>query len=513
MENDVIQTAVSENAGVDAVYDGVQKAAEAAAAGAQQAAAGARQAAAGAEQAGSVASQAAAGAQALPQAPRPSAAGSLATGVEGAMKNMEEATGSGSSLIWYLERLGIGILVLGAGFFIIWLFWRLCRRLNDKITGTMAAKVKPLTVKKIKVLSAKQIVDILALVLRVVKYVVTVLLFYITIAVVFSLFPVTQSLASDLFGYILTPLKNIALGIIHYIPNLFTIIITLLVTKYAIKLLRFFAMQIEKGRLVLPRFYADWARPTFNVLRAVIYAFNAAIIYPYLPGAESPVFQGVSVLMGLLISMGSSSAIGNLVAGIVMTYMRPFKIGDRIQIQNVTGFVVEKSLMVVRIKTHKNEYVTFPNTIILGSSIINYNTSSDEDAEGLVLYADITFGYSTPWQTVHEILIAAALNTKYALQKPEPFVLQTAMDDFYCHYQINLYTKQADKTPKIYASLFENIQNGFHAAGLDMTAAHYRINMPFSGYEPPAMAGAPPMLPVVQKRPPTITPVEKEQGQ
>jgi small-conductance mechanosensitive channel len=169
--------------------------------------------------------------------------------------------------------------------------------------------------------------------------------------------------------------------------------------------------------------------------------------------------------------------------------MRPFKIGDRIKINDVTGFVVEKTLMVIRLKTHKNEYVTFPNMMILNSSIVNYHTSSDEDEEGLILNTTITFGYGTPWQTVHEILIKAALATPNVQEKPAPFVLQTAMDDFYAAYQINFYTKEVDLVPRIYSNLYQNIQNGFHEAGIDMTAPHFRVNIP---YQDPAEIFPPP---------------------
>jgi small-conductance mechanosensitive channel len=219
-----------------------------------------------------------------------------------------------------------------------------------------------------------------------------------------------------------------------------------------------------------------------------------AIVYPYLPGSDSRIFQGVSVLVGIIFSLGSSSAIGNLVAGLVVTYMRPFKIGDRIKINDVTGFVVEKTLMVIRLKTHKNEYVTFPNMMILNSSIVNYHTSSDEDEEGLILNTTITFGYGTPWQTVHEILINAALATSHVQKKPAPFVLQTAMDDFYAVYQINFYTKEVELVPRIYSELYQNIQDGFRAAGIDMTAPHFRVNIPYqdsAGTFPPPDAAAP----------------------
>jgi small-conductance mechanosensitive channel len=216
-----------------------------------------------------------------------------------------------------------------------------------------------------------------------------------------------------------------------------------------------------------------------------------AIIYPYLPGSDSAIFQGVSVFVGIIFSLGSTSAIGNLVAGVVITYMRPFKIGDRIKLNDVTGFVVEKSPIVLRLKTSKNEYVTFPNMMVLNSSIVNYHTSSDEDEEGLILYANVTFGYSTPWQTVEAILIEAAQKTIHVQQEPRPFVLQTALDDFYANYQINLYTKNVEAITTIYSDLNKNIQNGFRAAGLDMTASHFRTNLPYlaggpGGLEPPA---------------------------
>ena len=249
----------------------------------------------------------------------------------------------------------------------------------------------------------------------------------------------------------------------------------MIITRYVLKGLKFFAGQIEKGRLKIPGFYAEWGHPTYKILQVLLIAFTIAIVFPYLPGSESQIFRGVSVFVGIIFSIGSTTAIGNLVAGLVITYMRPFKIGDRVKIKEITGFVVEKNLMVVRLKTHKNEYVTFPNLIILGTNIINYNTSSDEDEEGLILNTEITFGYETPWQTVHEILINAALATEHVQKRPMPFVVQTGMDDFYARYQINCYTKHVDKVPRIYTQLYENVQNGCKEKGINMTAAHHVV--------------------------------------
>jgi len=378
-------------------------------------------------------------------------------------------------LLSFSTRLGIALGIVAVQALLIWLIWQFFKRLSQKISLSAGDKIKPLVIKKLKLLTTKQIIDTIIFCLRILKYLVTALLLFITLPIVFSLFPATKDLASTLFGYILHPLRDIAVGIIKYIPNLIKIILIVIVIRYVLRALKFFSVQITRGKLILPGFYPDWAEPTYKILQVLLWAFTIALVYPYLPGSDSKVFQGVSVFLGVIFSLGSTTAIGNLVAGLVITYMRPFKIGDRVQIKESTGFVVEKNLMVVRLKTHKNEYVTFPNLLILSSGIINYHTSSDEDEEGLILNAEVTFGYDTPWQTVHEILINAALETEQVLKKPKPFVLQTGLDDFYARYQINCYTKAVDMVPKIYAHLYENIQNGFRKAGLDMTAPHYEV--------------------------------------
>ncbi|MCL2230183.1 MAG: mechanosensitive ion channel family protein [Treponema sp.] len=373
------------------------------------------------------------------------------------------------------ERILIALAILAGQIILIWLVWFLFKRLEKKLDSANAAQVKPLVIKNLKILTTKQIVQVIEALLRILKYVITVLQLFLTIPIIFSLFEPTKNLAATIFGYVLNPLKKIGRDAIDYIPNLFTITIIIIITHYVLKGLKFFTNQIERGRLKIPGFYTDWAAPTYKILQVLLIAFTVAIVYQYLPGSDSRAFQGVSVFVGIIFSLGSSTAIGNLVAGLVITYMRPFKIGDRVNIKDITGFVVEKNLMVVRLKTHKNEYVTFPNLMILGSNIINYNTSSDEDEEGLIIFAEVTFGYSTPWQTVHEILINAALATDSILKKPKPFVLQTKLDDFYACYQINCYTKDVGRVPAIYTMLYENIQNGFKEAGIDMTSMHYEV--------------------------------------
>ena len=400
------------------------------------------------------------------------AAGALVHREEIPVTEHLEETVAGNTSLWNLaERLGIAAAVVVVQILIIWFIWFLFGKISAKIKSGGGTRIKGLSIRNFKILTAKQIVDMILFLLRILKYLITVFQLFITVPIVFSLFPATEHLASTIFGYVLTPLKNILFGVIGYIPNIITIVIILLITRYVLRGLRFFARQIANGKLVIPGFYADWGWPTYNILRIVLYAFTIAVVYPYLPGSESRVFQGVSVFVGIIFSLGSSSAIGNLIAGLVITYMRPFKIGDRIKIKDITGFVVEKSPFVIRLRNIKNENITFPNLTVLNSDVINYNTSGEE--EGLILHVKITMGYDVPWRDVYHTLISAAAKTPHVEETPKPFVLQTGLEDFYANYELNVYTREIEKVMLIYSLLYQNIQDEFKSAGVNLCAPHY----------------------------------------
>jgi len=387
--------------------------------------------------------------------------------ITGVIKNAAE----NQDLIFLMEKLGLAAVIIVGQALLIWLVWLIFKKISTKIQIDSGHKFKALSIRNLKILSAKQIIKVILFLLRIAKYLITFFQLFITVPILFSLFPATKDLGSTIFSYILDPLKRISLGIAGYIPNLITIVIILLITRYVLRGLKFFAKQIANGRMVIPGFYADWAWPTFNILRVLLYAFTIALIYPYLPGSESRVFQGVSVFVGVIFSLGSSSAVSNLVAGLVITYMRPFKIGDRIKIRDIVGYVTEKSPFVVRLRNTKNENITFPNLTVLNSEVINYNTSGEEN--GLILHAKVTMGYDVPWRTVHEILLKAAAKTTHIEEHPEPYVLQSSLDDFYATYEINVFTKEIDRVTIIYSLLYQNIQDEFSDAGISMYAPHY----------------------------------------
>lgn len=372
-----------------------------------------------------------------------------------------------------LKQIGLIVLIIVLQVFLIKginLLFR--KKIDSYIKKQRGKRLKGIKLKEYQFLDDERLTDVVLFISKIVRWFFNLVQLYITIPIIFSIFPPTQRLAETLFGYILTPLKKIGHAVLNYLPDLFAIIVIVVITRYVIKFLRFLASEIYSGNLKLQGFYQDWAFPTFNIIRFLVLAFMFVMIFPYLPGSDSPVFQGVSVFIGIVFSLGSSSVIGNMVAGLVMTYMRPFKIGDRIKLNDLVGDVVEKTPFVTRIKTPKKEYVTIPNSTILSSSVVNYSTSKEN--EGIVLHTTVTIGYDVPWRKVHEVLIEAAKKTKYIITNPAPFVLQTSLDDFYVSYQLNAYSYEPNQQPVTYSELHQNIQDAFNEHGIEILSPHYR---------------------------------------
>jgi len=345
------------------------------------------------------------------------------------------------------------------------------RYLTMKCDSWNGTKIRSIKIKTIEVLSAERTVDFLKLLTKVVRFGLLIIIIYSYITIAFSLFSFSKTWANTLLGYVLTPLKLVVYTFLNFLPNLFFIIVIVFVFNYLIKAVKFFFMEIDKGTLEFPGFHRDWAVPTYKIVRFMIIALEVVVIFPYLPGSNSPAFQGVSVFLGILFSFGSGSAISNMVAGIVLTYMRPFKIGYRVKIADTMGDIMEKTLLITRIRTIKNVDITIPNSMVLGAHIVNY--SSSDKGVGLILNTTVTIGYDSPWRQIHELLISAAFETKFILKEPKPFVLQTSLDDFYVSYEINAYTKESNKMAIIYSELHSKIQDKFNEAGVEIMSPHY----------------------------------------
>ena len=374
--------------------------------------------------------------------------------------------------IWRMvKRILYFVLVIVGQYLLFRLTNWLFRKVKARILRLKDTKIKPVSIQGYELLDTQKQANLLVFLASVGRYILMALQLLFTVPLIFIIFPQTEGLAYRLLGYIWNPIKNIFIGIVDYIPKLFTIIVIWYAVKYLVRLVLYLAREVEAGRLKINGFYPDWAMPTFHIIRFLLYAFMIAMIYPYLPGASSGVFQGISVFVGLIVSLGSSTVIGNIIAGLVITYMRPFKMGDRIKLNDTTGDIIEKTPLVTRIRTPKNEVVTVPNSFIMSSHTVNYSTSARE--YGLIIHSEVSIGYDIPWRQVNQILIDAALNTPGVVDDPRPFVLETSLSDWYPVYQINAYIKEADKMAQIYSDLHQNIQDKFNEAGIEIMSPHY----------------------------------------
>jgi small-conductance mechanosensitive channel len=299
------------------------------------------------------------------------------------------------------------------------------------------------------------------------------IIIYVYISFVLSLFPWTKTFSQNISSYFFQSLEFIFNEIAQYLPNIFILALIIVITYYILRWIKPFFTAIEMGNLVIPGFYADWAQPTYKLLLILIIALAAIVAFPYLPGFDSPAFRGISVFLGILFSLGSTSAVANVVGGVILIYTRAFQVGDRIEVGDVVGDVIEKTLLATRILTVTNKIITIPNSFLMSSNVINFSVAARELKRYLILQTTITLGYDLPWRKVHETLIKAALATGYILKEPAPFVLQTSLDDFYVSYQLNAYTDQPNLMMRIYSELHQNIQDKCNEVGIEIMSAHY----------------------------------------
>ncbi|HJV35588.1 mechanosensitive ion channel family protein [Geomonas sp.] len=348
----------------------------------------------------------------------------------------------------------------------------LMRMLFRKFLVLLASgKVRAIHFQNFEVLRLEQVRSILIAGMRGLRLVIVLVLLYLYLHVVLGFFPWTRPFSGQILSYLLVPLQTMEMGVLDYIPNLIFLVVLSLVSYYVIKFMRLISVEVEKGNIAFPGFYREWAKPTYKIARFLFIAFVAVVAFPYFPGSNSPAFKGITIFLGVLLSLGSSSTVSNIIAGLDMTYRRAFIQGDWIKIGDLVGQVARTRLLVTHLKTFKNEEVVFPNASLLNSHVTNFSSLARE--HGLILHSSITIGYNTPWRQVHAFLLQAAQRTSGLLQDPPPFVLQTALDDFYVRYELNAYTSSPERMLDIYSELHQHIQDAFNEFEVQIMSPHY----------------------------------------
>jgi len=354
---------------------------------------------------------------------------------------------------------------------LLWASSRLLKWLVEWAERNVHRVGRDLASKTFYIFHASQLWTLVAGLLRLLRTVTYLALIYFYLNAVLGLYPWTRPIARTLIRFIINPLESLWLGFVAALPNLIFLIILWLVMGFLLKLTRAIFRAIERGRIRMEGFESEWAMPTYKIVRILLIAFALVIAYPYIPGSDSLAFKGVSVFIGVLLSLGSSSYIANLLAGLSMTYRGTFREGDRIQVGDTIGVVDELKVMTTRIRTPKNEMVIIPNSKILTTDVTNFSQLAK--TEGLLLHSSVGIGYDAPWRQVEAMLVEAADRTEGIEKEPRPFMLQTSLGDFAAHYQINAYCHDVSNLPRVYSDLHANIQDVFNENGVQIMSPAY----------------------------------------
>jgi small-conductance mechanosensitive channel len=370
-------------------------------------------------------------------------------------------------------QAAVAAIVITILIYLVFRVWRrLIRRFQTKLEAARETRLKPLRFQNMDFLSADDLASLLGDALRLLYWLGVALLVVLNLNVVFGLFPATRGVVVSVLDILIDGVRTLGETFVGYLPKLVIILLTAAVAYYAVRLARLVFRGLATRRITIKGFYPEWAMPTFGLVRLLIIAVAFVLILPNLPAAHSPAFRGVSIFVAILVSLGSTAAVANMISGVVITYTRAFKIGDRVRIADTLGDVKEKSLFVTRIVTPKNVEIAIPNATVLANHIINYSSLARREP-GLVLHTSVTIGYDVPQETVKGLLIAAANKTENIEDSLEPFVLVTSLDDFYISYEVNAYTRRARNMMGIYSELHGHIIDGFNEAGVEIMSPHY----------------------------------------
>jgi small-conductance mechanosensitive channel len=398
---------------------------------------------------------------------RKSLATAYAKQIKDAMRTHREERTAGR-----LTRSGLYTAAITAIFAII--LWAL-RWLMPRTTGLLRARYRPkldaIESKSFGMLDAEHFWSICEQSVRAGWWLVLAVIAYAYVDMALAQFPWTRYASHWLLNLVMDPLRIMAHGVAESVPGLAFIAVLAVLLRYLLMWLQLFFLGVGSGSVRIAGFEREWATPTFNALRIAVIALALVISYPYIPGSGTDAFKGISVLAGVLVSIGSSNMLGNVISGYVLIYQKAFHVGDRVMIGEHLGDVMQIKQQVTILRTVHSEEVVIPNSVVLGAQIVNYSATARTG--GFIVYSSVTIGYDTPWRQVEAMLLAAAERTPGLLQEPKPFVLKRALEDFYVKYELNAYSRDASQLLQLYSALHQNILDQFNEHGVQIMSPHF----------------------------------------
>jgi small-conductance mechanosensitive channel len=310
-------------------------------------------------------------------------------------------------------------------------------------------------------------------ILRLLTWVLTFSLIYVWITISLRRFPYTEPWGNQAGSYVLNSLRDLANTVLNGLPGLLMVILIFIVTRWLIRMARVLFEQVATGRISVTWMDADVAHATKRIFSAIVWLFAIIVAYPYIPGSQTQTFKGLSVFLGLVISLGSTGIINQIMSGLFVVYSRALKTGEWVKVNETEGEVLDVGLLAAKIRTIEGQEVTIPNSVLVGTSTRNYTRLGNSN--GMSLSATVTIGYDAPWRQVHALLQLAADRTPNISKTPKPSVVQRQLSDFYVEY--TLIARLDDERLRIQtvSNLNSAIQDAFNEFGVQIMSPHYMI--------------------------------------
>lgn len=317
----------------------------------------------------------------------------------------------------------------------------------------------------------QQLINAVISLVRIVKWALIMIAVYEWATFVLRLFPYSRPWGDSLQGFLIETIQSILSAFVDTLPGLLVVVLIVIITRFASQVLKAFFAKIESGKVVVSWMAEDTARPTRKLSQALLWLFALAMAYPYLPGSNTEAFKGLSVLIGIMVSIGGSGVIGQAASGLIMIYSRVLREGEYVKIDDIEGLVTNVGIFSTKIRTSVGEEVNVPNSLIGSSKTIN--SSRLAEGQGLVVHTTVTIGYNTPWRQVHAMLMQAAERTNGLRAEPKPLISQTALSDFYVEYKLSAQVERPEIRRITLTALHANIQDAFNEFGVQIMSPHY----------------------------------------
>jgi len=374
-------------------------------------------------------------------------------------------------MVWAIGRAIVALLVFLALLAGVRRLYAVIDRVLDRRADLLAGKT---TIHGFALLTPMQLLTVLRRAAQAALAAIVLFGAYVWLAFVLRQFPFTRPWGEQLGGFLFGSIKAVLGTMISWIPGLFVAALIVVVTRWITGLVTAFFTAVEEGRVTMPEALVETANPTRRIANAVLWMLALVMIYPYLPGSNSPVFKGISVFVGLVVSLGGSGVVGQYLSGLVIMYSRALRVGDYVRFAEHEGVVVALGMLSTKLRTNKREEVNIPNNLLVSTTTKNFSRLAG--TEGVILYTTITIGYDAPWRQIHAMLIEAARRTPGLHAEPPPFVNQTALSDFYVEYQLNAHLERPEQRIRVLADLHANIQDVFNEHGVQIMSPHYEAD-------------------------------------